>query len=275
MIFSGEHFSFELGKKTYVMGILNVTDDSFFDGGKYNSLHKSVEHAKGMLDEGADIIDIGAHSTRPGHKVLTPDEELEILKDYLPLIYNETGAVISVDTFYPTVAEYALTNGASIINDVSGVFNPEMAQLVKKYNCGWVLMHTGGGDSSVIPEYKNDIITEVESFFIDSINKCEEFGICKNQICLDVGIGFGKSHEHNLEIIKNFRKLKVDDVAMLMALSSKRVVRLSTHSENEDLVYGTIAGNVLAISGGADLIRVHNVKENALSAKMADAVVRG
>lgn len=275
MIFSGEHFSFELGKKTYVMGILNVTDDSFFDGGKYNSPHKSVEHAKRMLDEGADIIDIGAHSTRPGHKVLTPDEELEILKDYLPLIYNETGAVISVDTFYPTVAEYALKNGASIINDVSGVFNPEMAQLVKKYNCGWVLMHTGGGDSSVIPEYKNDIITEVESFFIDSINKCEQFGICKNQICLDVGIGFGKSHEHNLELIKNFRKLKVADVAMLMALSSKRVVKLSTHSENEDLVYGTIAGNVLAISGGADLIRVHNVKENALSAKMADAVVRG
>ena len=191
------------------------------------------------------------------------------------MIYNETGAVISVDTFYPTVAEYALNNGASIINDVSGVFNPEMAQLVKKYNCGWVLMHTGGGDSSVIPEYKNDIITEVESFFIDSINKCEEFGICKNQICLDVGIGFGKSHEHNLEIIKNLSKLKVADVAMLMALSSKRVVRLSTHSENEDLVYGTIAGNVLAISGGADLIRVHNVKENALSAKMADAVVRG
>ena len=275
MIFSGEHFNFELGKKTYVMGILNVTDDSFFDGGKYNSPQKSVEHAKRMLDEGADIIDIGAHSTRPGHKVLTPDEELEILKDYLPLIYNETGAVISVDTFYPTVAEYALNNGASIINDVSGVFNPEMAQLVKKYNCGWVLMHTGGGDSSVIPEYKNDIITEVESFFIDSINKCEEFGICKNQICLDVGIGFGKSHEHNLEIIKNLSKLKVADVAMLMALSSKRVVRLSTHSENEDLVYGTIAGNVLAISGGADLIRVHNVKENALSAKMADAVVRG
>lgn len=275
MIFSGEHFNFELGKKTYVMGILNVTDDSFFDGGKYNSPQKSVEHAKRMLDEGADIIDIGAHSTRPGHKVLTPDEELEILKDYLPLIYNETGAVISVDTFYPTVAEYALTNGSSIINDVSGVFNPEMAQLVKKYNCGWVLMHTGGGDSSVIPEYKNDIITEVESFFIDSINKCEQFGICKNQICLDVGIGFGKSHEHNLEIIKNLSKLKVADVAMLMALSSKRVVRLSTHSENEDLVYGTIAGNVLAISGGADLIRVHNVKENALSAKMADAVVRG
>lgn len=275
MIFSGKNFSFELEKKTYVMGILNVTDDSFFDGGKYNSPQKAVEHTKRMLNEGADIIDIGAHSTRPNHKVLTPDEELEILKNYLPLIYNETGAVISVDTFYPSVAEYALQNGASIINDVSGVFNTEMARLIKEYDCGWIIMHTGGGDSSTIPEYKNDIITEVKDFFIDSINKCEGFGICKNQLCLDVGIGFGKSHEHNLELIKNLSNVKIDDVAMLMALSSKRVVKLSTNSEKDDLVYGTITGNVLAISGGADIIRVHNVKENVLSAKMADAVVRG
>ena len=275
MIFSGKNFSFELEKKTYVMGILNVTGDSFFDGGKYNSPQKAVEHTKRMLNEGADVIDIGAHSTRPNHKVLTPDEELEILKNYLPLIYNETGAVISVDTFYPSVAEYALQNGASIINDVSGVFNPEMARLVKEYECGWIMMHTGGGDSSAIPEYKNDIITEVKDFFIDSINKCEKFGICKNQLCMDVGIGFGKCHEHNIELIKNSIKVKIDDVAMLMALSSKRVVKLSTNAEKDDLVYGTITGNVLAISSGADIIRVHNVKENVLSAKMADAVVRG
>ncbi len=275
MIFSGKNFEFELGKKTYIMGILNVTEDSFYDGGKYNTPEKAVARVKEILNEGADIIDIGAHSTRPNHKVLTPDEELEILKKYLPLIYNETGAVISVDTFYPSVAEYALQNGASIINDVSGVFNPEMARLIKEYGCGWIIMHTGSGDSSTILEYKNDIITEVKDFFIDSINKCEEFGICKNQLCLDVGIGFGKSHEHNLELIKNLSNVKIDDVAMLMALSSKRVVKLSTSVENDDLVYGTIAGNVLAISGGADIIRVHNVKENVLSAKMADAVVRG
>ena len=275
MIFSSNSFSFELGKKTYVMGILNVTADSFFDGGKYNSPRRAVEHTKRMLSEGADIIDIGAHSTRPNHKALTPDEELEIIKNYLPLIYDETNAVISVDTFYPSVAQYALRHGASIINDVSGMFNTEMAQIVKRYNCGWIITHTGGGDSSTIPEYKNDIITEVNDFFVDTLKKCEEIGINKSQLCFDVGIGFGKSYEHNLDLIKNVDKVKIDSVAMLMALSSKRVVKLSTNAENDDLVYGTIAGNVLAVSGGADIIRVHNVKENVLAVKMADAVLRG
>lgn len=275
MIFSGKKFSLELGKKTCVMGILNVTDDSFFDGGKYNSPEKALEHAKRMLKEGADIIDIGAHSTRPNHRSLTADEELEIIKKYLPLIYNETEAVISVDTFYPSVARYALQNGASIINDVSGSFNKEMAQLVKEYNCGWIVTHTGGGDSSTIPEYKNDIITEVSDYFTDILNKCSCFGINKNQLCLDVGIGFGKTYEHNLELIKKLKEVRVNDVAMLMALSSKRVVKMSTEAENDDLVYGTIAGNVIAISGGADIIRVHNVKENVLSCKMADKVLRG
>jgi dihydropteroate synthase len=275
MIFSGKNFTFELGKKTYVMGILNVTDDSFFDGGKYNSPEKAVEHAKRMLNEGADIIDIGAHSTRPNHNVLTPCEELEIIRKYLPLIYNETNAVISVDTFYPSVAKYALENGASIINDVSGVFNIEMAQLVKDYNCGWVIIHTGGGDSSTVVEYTKDIVDEVNDFFVFMEDECEKFGINKNQLCFDVGIGFGKSYEHNLKLIRNLSKIKADNIALLMALSSKRVVSISTNTEKEDLVYGTISGNTLAIAGGADIIRVHNVKENALSAKMADAILRG
>ncbi len=275
MIFSGRNFSFDLDKKTYVMGILNVTDDSFFDGGKYNTPEKAVEHAKRMLSEGADIIDIGAHSTRPNHKVLSSDEELEIVKKYLPLICNETNAVISVDTFYPLVAEYALENGASIINDVSGVFNPKIAELVNKYKCGWIITHTGGANSSTVPEYKNDIITEVNDFFVSVLKISQDNGINKNQLCFDVGIGFGKTYEHNLELIKNINKVKVNDVAMLMALSSKRVVKMSTGVENDELIYGTIAGNILAVSGGANIIRVHNVKENVLSVKMADTVLRG
>ncbi len=275
MIFSGKDFNFELGKKTYVMGILNVTDDSFFDGGKYNTPEKAVEHTIRMLSEGADIIDIGAHSTRPDHTVLTPDEELEIIKKYLPLIHNETNAIISIDTFYPVVAKYALENGASIINDVSGLFNTEMAQLVKEYNCGWVIMHTGGGDSSNVVKYKNDIVDEVNSFFFDMKVKCEKIGINLNQLCFDVGIGFGKSYEDNIKLLKELSKVKTDDVALLMALSSKRVVSVSTNAESVDLIYGTISGNTIAISGGADIIRVHNVKENVLSAKMTDAIMRG
>lgn len=274
MTFSAKNFNFELGKKTYVMGILNVTADSFFDGGLYNSPEKAVEHTKRMLCDGADIIDIGAQSTRPGHTTLTPQEELEIIKKYLPLLANETNAVISVDTFYPLVAEYALCNGASIINDVSGNFNPEMANLVKEYNCGWVIMHTGGGDSSTVVDYPNGVTNDVLNFFNEMLCKCESFGINKNQIAFDMGIGFGKSYEDNLELIKNINKIKIKDVALLTALSSKRVVATSTDAEKEDLVYGTISANSLAIQGGTDIIRVHNVRENVLAAKMCDAVVR-
>ena len=274
MRFSGEKFSFELGKKTYVMGILNVTADSFFDGGKYNSPEKAVEHAKDMLECGADIIDIGAQSTRPGHTAITSDAELDIIKQYLPFVAEETDAVISVDTFYPEVAEYALNNGASIINDVSGVFNPQMAELVKKYNCGWIIMHNGGGDSSTVIDYKNGVTNDVIDFFRLMLEKCEDFGINKNQLAFDMGIGFGKSHEDNLELIKNIDKIKIKDVALLTALSSKRFVATATEVTGNDLLYGTISANALAVKGGTDIIRVHNVRENVIAAKMCDAILR-
>lgn len=274
-MFSGKNFNFSLGEKTYIMGILNVTADSFFDGGLYNSPEKALEHAKKMLQDGADVIDIGAQSTRPGCIQLSADEELQIIKNYLPMLYNETGAVISVDTFYPQVAEYALQNGASIINDVSGVFNEDMAKLIRDYNCGWVIMHTGGGDAQIVPDYKTSATEDVILFFDDMLTKCEKIGISKNQIMLDMGIGFGKTNEQNIELIRNINKLKIKDVALLTALSSKRVVANATGADGYDRVYGTIAADVLAIAGGTDFIRVHNVKENALAAKMADAVVRG
>ncbi len=274
-MFSGKNFSFSLGKKTYIMGILNVTADSFFDGGMYNSPKKALLHAKQMLNDGADIIDIGAQSTRPGCTQFSAAEELEIIKNYLPMLYNETGAVISVDTFYPEVAEYALRNGASIINDVSGVFNEKMAQLIRDYKCGWVLMHTGGGDAQSVPEYKSSVTEDVISFFKDMLTKCENFGISRNQIMLDMGIGFGKTNEQNIELIKNINKLKIKDIALLTALSSKRVVANATNTDGYDRVYGTIAADVLAIAGGTDFIRVHNVKENMLASKMADVIIRG
>lgn len=273
-MFAGKNFTFPLGEKTYIMGILNVTEDSFFDGGLYNSPEKALLHAKQMLKEGADIIDIGAQSTRPGCVQLSADEELKIIKNYLPMICHETGAVISVDTFYPEVAEYALRNGASIINDVSGVFNEEMAKLICEYDSGWVIMHTGGGNSQTVPEYKTSVTDDVVAFFKDILIKCENFGISKNQIMLDMGIGFGKTHEQNIELIKNIDKLKIKDVALLTALSSKRVIANATNTDGYDRVYGTIAADVLAIAGGTDFIRVHNVQENALAAKMADAIVK-
>ena len=275
MIFSGKDFSFELGKKTYVMGILNVTKDSFSDGGKYNTPYKAKEHTKEMLLQGADIIDIGAQSTRPGSTLMSAQEELNIIKQYLPYLSNEFGCVFSVDTFYPQVAEYALNNGASIINDVSGKFNKDIAELVLKYDCGWIITHTGNGDAVTVPDYKTSVTEDIIAFFDEILEKCTQLQIPYNRIMLDIGIGFGKDYEQNIEAIKNISKFKRDDVALLTALSLKRVVGIATDSEKEDRLYGTISANTLAIAGGTDFIRVHNVKENVLSAKMVDAVVRG
>ncbi len=275
MIFSGKDFRFELGKKTYIMGILNVTKDSFADGGKYNTPQKAKVHVKEMLLQGADVIDIGAQSTRPDSQIISPQEELEIIKQYLPFLANEFDCIISVDTFYPEVAEYALNNGASIINDVSGVFNVEMAQLVKKYDCGWIVMHTGGGNANTVPEYKNSVTDDVVEFFDNVLDKCDKMNIPHRNIMLDIGVGFGKTYEQNIEVIKNISKIKRDNVALLTALSLKRVVGTATDTEKEDRLFGTISANSLAIANGTDFIRVHNVKEAVLGAKMADALVRG
>lgn len=275
MMFEGKNFSFELGKKTYVMGILNVTKDSFADGGKYNTPEKAREHVAEMLLQGADVIDIGAQSTRPDSQLITPQEELEIIKQYLPFLSNEFNCVFSVDTFYPEVAEYALNNGASIINDVSGTFNEEMAELVKKYDCGWIIMHTGGGNANTVPEYKTSVTDDVISFFDDVLEKCDMHNISHKSIMLDIGIGFGKTYEQNIEVIKNIAKIKRDNVSLLTALSLKKVVGTATDAEKDDRLFGTISANSLAIANGTDFIRVHNVKENVLGAKMADALVRG
>ena len=274
MTFSGSKFNFELGKKTYVMGILNVTDDSFFDGGKYNSPGRAVEHAKRMFSEGADIIDIGAHSTRPNHKKLTSDEELEIIRNYLPLIYNETNAVISVDTFYPVVAEYALQNGAVIVNDVSGVVSEEMVKVIKKYNAGWIIMHTGGGTADAVPDYDMNIVDNVKNFFVDSKKRCVDLGLSIEQLVFDIGVGFGKTTEQSLSLLKHLNSLK-SDVALMVALSSKRIIGETTKADGYDRVYGTISANVISVINGADFVRVHNVKENVLALKMLDAIVRG
>lgn len=275
MIFSGKDFSFELGKKTYVMGILNVTKDSFADGGKYNTPYKAKEHTKEMLLQGADIIDIGAQSTGPGSTLMSPQDELNIIKQYLPYLANEFDCVFSVDTFYPQVAEYALNNGASIINDVSGKFNEDMAKLVLKYDCGWIITHTGNGDAKTVPEYKTSVTEDVIAFFDKTLDRCTQLQIPHNRIMLDVGIGFGKNYEQNIEVIKNISRIKRNKVALLTALSLKRVVGTATNTEKDDRLYGTISANTLAIAGGTDFIRVHNVKENVLGAKMADVVVRG
>lgn len=274
--FKGNGFSFEINKRTYIMGILNVTPDSFFDGGQWNSPEKAVEHALKMQGDGADIIDIGAQSTRPGSVLLSEDEELEIIKKYIPAVTSVVNVPVSVDTFYPKVAEYCLENGAKIINDVSSKMDREMALVVKKHNAGWIVMHTGNASASQEADYSKcgGVVNDVLAFFDKAEKIAAEYSISRENICFDMGFGFGKSHFDNLELLRNIDKLKSPERALLTALSCKRLVKNETGADGYDRVFGTLAADTLAIAGGTDFIRVHHVKEACLAAKMTDAVVR-
>ena len=274
--FKGNGFSFEINKRTYIMGILNVTPDSFFDGGQWNSPEKAVEHALKMQEDGADIIDIGAQSTRPGSVLLSEEEELEIIKKYIPAVTSAVNVPVSVDTFYPKVAEYCLENGAKIINDVSSKMDKEMALVVKKHNAGWIVMHTGNASASQEADYSKcgGVVNDVLAFFDKAEKIAAEYAISRENICFDMGFGFGKSHFDNLELLRNIDKLKFPERALLTALSCKRLVKNETGADGYDRVFGTLAADTLAIAGGTDFIRVHHVKEACLAAKMTDAVVR-
>lgn len=274
--FKGNGFSFEINKRTYIMGILNVTPDSFFDGGQWNSPEKAVEHALKMQEDGADIIDIGAQSTGPGSTLLSEDEELEIIKKYIPAVTSAVNVPVSVDTFYPRVAEYCLENGAKIINDVSSKMDREMALVVKKHNAGWIVMHTGNASASQEADYSKcgGVVNDVLAFFDKAEKIAAEYSISRENICFDMGFGFGKSHFDNLELLRNIDKLKSPERALLTALSCKRLVKNETGADGYDRVFGTLAADTLAIAGGTDFIRVHHVKEACLAAKMTDAVVR-
>lgn len=274
--FKGNGFSFEINKRTYIMGILNVTPDSFFDGGQWNSPEKAVEHALKMQEDGADIIDIGAQSTRPGSVLLSEEEELEIIKKYIPAVTSAVNVPVSVDTFYPRVAKYCLENGAKIINDVSSKMDREMALVVKKHNAGWIVMHTGNASASQEADYSKcgGVVNDVLAFFDNAEKIAAEYSISRENICFDMGFGFGKSHFDNLELLRNIDKLKSPERALLTALSCKRLVKNETGADGYDRVFGTLAADTLAIAGGTDFIRVHHVKEACLAAKMTDAVVR-
>lgn len=272
--FQGKGFCFELAKQTYIMGILNLTPDSFYDGGKWNTEKAALRHAAEMQENGADILDIGAQSTRPGHKPLSAEQELNIVKRFLDPLMQIASVPVSIDTFYPSVAEYCLKHGVSIVNDVSGVFNPEMAAVVKAYDAGWIIMHTGGGTAAEPAVYPQGVVADVLSFFECIKRQAAVYGIEKSRICFDMGIGFGKTYADNLELLKRICDLKANDTALLTALSNKRVISAASGAEDADRVYGTIAADTLAIAGGTDFIRVHEVKEAAIAARMADTICR-
>lgn len=264
MIWKCRNKQIEYGEKTLVMGIVNVTPDSFSDGGKWFSNESAIEHAIELVNQGADIIDLGAQSTRPSYEEISAEEEWARLEGVIAEIRRQTDAPISVDTYFPYVAEKAVQCGADIINDVSGIVNPEMAEIVKKTGCGWILMHNGSGS-----------IAEVRDFFEASVKKCEELGISREQLCLDMGIGFGKSYDESLELLANVRKYRLEGFPLLLGTSRKRVIgQGSRQDEPKKRVFGNISADAIGIIDGVDIIRIHDVENEIQGIRMADEIKR-
>lgn len=264
-------FSFEeLTKcktKPLVMGILNVTPDSFSDGGEAFTIGAVKEKVNKLCNEGADIIDVGACSTAPGNCIVDVDEELRRLQMFLPSVIECSTVPVSVDTFRPEVAEYALSQGASVINDESGIFSKDMACLVKKYGCGWIFMHTGNKTSSQIAFYQNGVTESVESFFSDMKKRALEYGICSEQLSYDCGIGFGKTRNDDFELLANCDILSVY-APLLVGVSRKRIIgELTGESEPLKRVAGSVAVARLLAQDGVGILRVHDVKETVEALK--------
>lgn len=252
----------EYGKKTLIMGIVNVTPDSFSDGGDNFSVENAVKTAAQMEKQGADIIDFGAQSTRPDFTQISAEEEWSRLQPVLKAVKGKISIPISIDTFYPFVAENALKNGADIINDVSGAVSSEMAEIVRKTGAGWVIMHNGAGG-----------IKEVSKFFSDSMNELDRLLVNKNQICFDMGIGFGKTRNQDFELLANIDKYKPEGFPLLLGTSRKRVIKEGSGQDiSKERIYGNIAADTIAILNGADVIRLHDVEHEKQGIYMADAL---
>lgn len=245
------------------MGILNITPDSFSDGGKYISVEKALKRALEIETSGADIIDIGAQSTRPGFKKISHQEEWERLSPILGEICKSVKIPISIDTFYPEVAKKALDSGAEIINDVSGFVSSEMFKLMAEYSCGAIIMHSG------------ENIHGIRDFFEYKLNEAAMHGINTENICFDPGIGFGKSREQDLWILQNIKSIKTENNALLIGASKKRIIGYLSENENiADRTLGTIATNLYAQISGANILRVHDIREAVGTSKCIDKLIQ-
>ena len=249
-----------------IMGVLNINSDSFYSGSRF-SQSEAVKKIEQMVDDGANIIDIGAVSSRPGSSAVSADEELNRIKELLDIIKSQklyNLATFSIDSYSPKVIEYALNCGFSLINDITGARDEKVIKLAKEYNSKLCIMHMQGTPKTmqINPTYEC-VTTEVDDFFAKQITKCEEIGLSKEQIILDVGIGFGKSLEHNITLLKNHQHFTHFGCELLIGASRKSMIDKIYPSSVEERLPGTLAIHLKAIERGASIVRCHDVKEHA------------
>jgi dihydropteroate synthase len=258
-------------EKTLIMGILNVTLDSFSDGGLFADVDTAVAHGKKMVSDGADLIDVGGESSRPGSVPLSEKEELDRILPVVTRLLDEVSVPISIDTYKPLVAEACLKAGAHLINDITGLTNPEMRKVVANYKVPVVLMHMKGKPKTMQqnPTYQ-DMLGEITAFFREQITKARKEGI--QHIVIDPGIGFGKTVEHNLQILKHLGIFKTLGCPVLVGPSRKSFIGVITGESVKERLDGTLAAVTVAIMNGTNIVRVHDVKECKRAIQIVDAI---
>ncbi len=258
-------------EKTLIMGILNVTPDSFSDGGLFNNRDAAVAHAKKMVSDGADLIDVGGESSRPGSEPLSEKEELARILPVVIRLVDEVSVPISIDTYKPVVADACLKAGAHLINDITGLTNPKMRTIAAENNAPVVMMHMQGTPKAMQqkPVYQ-DIIGEIKAFFQRQIIAAQKAGV--RQIIIDPGIGFGKTVEHNLQILKHLDAFKTLGCPLLVGPSRKSFIGTITGLPVNERLEGTIAAVTVAVMNGAQIVRIHDVKECRRAIQVVDAI---
>jgi dihydropteroate synthase len=270
--------SLELGARTLVMGVVNVTPDSFSDGGLFVDADAAVAHGAQLVDEGADIVDVGGESTRPGAEPVRLDDEL---RRVVPVVARLRAArpdvVISVDTRHPAVAADAVAAGAAIVNDISGGGDPAMLGVAAERGAGVVLMHMQGepGTMQANPHY-DDVVAEVHEYLRERVEAALFAGVGGDRVCVDPGIGFGKNLDHNLSLLRSLDRFRDLDAGLVIGVSRKRFIGVLTDAADpRDRLEGSLAAAVLAAAAGADVVRAHDVRATVRALLVADAIARG
>jgi len=266
--------SFDFSERTFIMGILNVTPDSFYDGGKFSNLDEAVKRGTKMAEEGADVIDIGGESTRPRSEPISLEEELSRVIPVIERLSKEIEVPLSIDTYKSEVVRKALDCGASMINDISALrFDPEMKKIAAEYKVPIVLMHIKGTPKNMQDDpYYDDVMKEISSYLKESITIAKDAGIEEDKIIIDPGIGFGKRLEDNLNILKNLSILKTLEKPILVGPSRKSFIGKVLDLPPEERLEGSLGALAVAIFNGANLVRVHDVKESLRVAELVDAI---
>ena len=259
---------FDVNHHAYVMGILNVTPDSFSDGGRWNDRDRAMRHTEEMMAQGAAIIDIGGESTRPGYTMISDEEEISRVVPMIEMVKANFDIPISIDTYKSGVARAALAAGADLVNDIWGLkFDRKLADVIAERNVPCCLMHNRRQPD--YEEFMPDFLSDMRA----TVAIAKEAGIPDEQIILDPGVGFGKTYENNLEVINNLEQMKELGYPILLGTSRKSVIGITLDLPSDQRMEGTVATTVIGVMKGAAFVRVHDVKENYRALKMTEAIL--